>query len=578
MLFNKGLALGGAMLVVAIPGQWATLHAQSFQNEVSVGSTALGGTGADSGLASPAGTVSAASTGQVATATGSTPFGEAVDAAVDVVVNTVTAVVDTVVAAAGTVVDSVVAAVTPATGPTAFETTALLTGTQPQLASQPAAVAPRALAPAPAPAPGEPGETVTDTGIETSRTATPIIAKVFTVSTGSELRSALTAAQQLAGAEIRVNPGNYGAFVWNFKKYPLGRVYVVAATSTRPVFTSIQANSSSNMSFHGLKVAGPRTGAVVQMNASRNMSFTGGEVAGQTQDLIPRDEGATGIQVRFSTNVVVQDVRFSDLRAAMYVQRSRQVWIRYNRMSHIREGLNVVATDSVQMRGNHFSHFYPRFDDNEHPDALQLWTNGEVVGSTRVRISENLISMGGPRAIQGLLSGCEAAGVRHTDWEVSRNVYFGSSVHGLSFNCVDGLRVWNNVVVASPHADINRSYRVPNGSESGGYLPRLRVRTSTGVSTWNNVLMANLSLDSTVVASRDNWDIVDAMGWGGVSWTSIFAAGRPTSEAPPLSAFLTRNPSAAFTRNGGITSPFVHGARTMTKTAALGEVLSLLGA
>lgn len=545
MLFNKGLALGGALLVVAIPGQSATLHAQSIE-----GGLAIGGTGP-----APAGAVQSSLPGTADEPT------SVLDAAIDTVGDAVETVGTMLVSAGETLVDTITSVVSP-TGTVTTQRSTLLTATT--TASLPAPVS------QPAPATTLPSQT--------QSVAAPKVAKVFTVSTPSELRSALTAAQTLAGAEIRVNPGNYGDLVWNLKKYPLGRVYIVAAGTTRPVFRSIQANSSSNMSFHGIKVAGMRTGAGVQMNSSRNMSFTGGEVAGQTEDLIPRDEGATGIQVRFSTNVVVQDVRFSDLRAAMYVQRSKQVWIRYNRMHYIREGLNVVATDSVQMRGNHFTHFYPKYDINEHPDAMQLWTNGEVVGSTRVRISENVISMGGPRPIQGLLSGCEAAGVRHSDWEVSRNVYFGSSVHGLSFNCVDGLKVWNNVVVASPHADINRWYRVPDGSEGGGYLPRLRVRTSTNVSAWNNVLMANLSLDNTVVDSRDNWDIDDAMGWRGVPWTDIFAGGRPTSEAPPLSAFITKNPSAAFTRNGGITAAFVHGTRSMTKTAALTEVLSLLGA
>jgi hypothetical protein len=575
MLFNKGLALGGAMLVVAIPGQSATLHAQSIQEDVAIGRTVTVRTGAarstlpasasqTASNADAKGLVIAASNAPTRvpapTPVASEPV-SVVDAAIETVTKAVQTVVTTVVAAADTVVDTFTAVIAPTTT-VSTERSALLLP-EPILASQPA----------PATDP-----TVTDPSPSESF-ATPTVAKTFTVSNLTELRSALAAAQQLAGAEIRVNPGNYGDLVWNFKKYTLGRVYVVAATSTKPVFRSIQANSSNNISFHGLKVAGMQTGAAVQMNSSQNMSFTGGEIAGVTQDLIPRDEGAVGIQVRFSTNVVVQDVRFSDLRSAMYVQRSKQVWIRYNRMQYIREGLNVIATDSVQMRGNHFTHFFPRFDTGEHPDAMQLWTTGETVGSTRVRISENLISMGGPRAIQGLLSGCEAAGVRHADWEVWRNVYYGSSVHGLSFQCVDGLKTWNNVIVASPHADLNKSRTsLSDPNESGGYLPRLRIRASTNVSAWNNVLMAGISLDTTPIERWDNWDIVDAMGWGGVPWTDIFAGGRPTAEAPPLTAFLTRNPSAAFTRNGGVTTPFVHGTRGLTKNAELSEVLGLLGA
>ena len=478
----------------------------------------------------------------------------------ETVTNVVDAVVEAVVETAEAVVDAVAEVVSPTPPPAPVEAVASVPQASPPVVTEPSAP------------PAPPAQA------EASRGArAPRVAKVFTVSNPSELRAALTEAQQLAGAEIRVNPGSYGDLIWNNRKYPLGRIYVVAATSTKPVFRSIQANSTENISFHGLKVAGVTAGpAAVQMNSSRNMSFTGGEISGQTANLDPWDDGATGIFIRFSTNVVVQDVRFTDLRAAMYVQRSKGVSIRYNNLTHIREGLNLVAVDNLQVRGNHFSYFYPRFDRGEHPDAMQLWTHGETVGSTRVRISENLISMGGRRMVQGLLAGCEAAGVRHLDWEVSRNVYFGSSVHGLSFNCVDGLKAWNNVVVASPHADLNKHANSPDGRESGGFLPRLRMVNTTNATAWNNILVANLSLSNTTVERFDNWDIVDAMGWGGVPWTDIFADGRPASEAPPLTAFLTKNPSAAYSRNGGITSPFVHGVRPLTKAEAIADVLMLL--
>ena len=183
--------------------------------------------------------------------------------------------------------------------------------------------------------------------------------------------------------------------------------------------------------------------------------------------------------------------------------------------------------------------------------------------------------MGDKRAVQGVLAGCEAAGVRHSDWELTRNVYYGSSVHGLSFNCVDGLKVWNNVIVASPHADVNNSIRT--ATTSGGYLPRLRIRTSTAVTTGNNILMTAPSVDrAATTTSTGNWDLVDAMGWGGIPWTDAFAGGRPTSEAPPLSAFITKDPSAVRTRNGGVVTPYVHGVRSLTKNQALAEVLTLL--
>lgn len=566
MLFNKGLALGGAMVVAAIPGQSATLHAQSVNSKVVTTRAASGGTGV--GVANrtmPAAAANSARRAPTATASKPTPV-----SLVDTVVNTVSTAINTVTAAAGTLVDQTIALVSAPAPTTTVQTSTSTTSTSTttQLSTQRSLLGEPIVSSMPTPV-----ENNLDPEPET--VAGPVVAKVFTVSNPTELRSALTEARALAGAEIRLNPGHYGDLLWNSKTYPLGRVYVVAATATKPVFRSIQANSSSNMSFHGIKVTGLATGRGVQLNSSRNMSFTGSEISGLTEDGNPWDEGITGIQVRFSTNIVLQDNRFSDVRVAIYTQRSSKVDIRYNRVTNVREGMNIVATDTVQVRGNHFSHFYPRYDIGEHPDAIQLWTNGEVVGSTRVRITENLIVMGEQRAVQGVLSGCEAAGARHSDWEVTRNVYYGSSVHGLSFNCVDGLKVWNNVIVASPHADVNNSIRT--ATTSGGYLPRLRIRTSTGVRTWNNILMAGPSVDTaSVVVSSDNWDLVDAMGWGGIPWTDAFAGGRPTSLAPPLSAFITKDPSAVRTRNGGVLATYVHGTRALAKNQQLAEVATLL--
>jgi hypothetical protein len=308
------------------------------------------------------------------------------------------------------------------------------------------------------------------------------------------------------------------------------------------------------------------------------MSFTGGEISGFTEDNRPFDESATGIQVRSSTNIVVQDNVFRDTLKAMYIQRSNNVFVRYNRMQYLREGVQVVATAGAQLRGNHISHFFPRYDLREHPDAIQFWTYGETVGSSKVRVLENLISMGGQRAVQGIFANDEAK-VRYSDFEVSRNVYFGSSVHGITMIGVDGLKISNNVVAGSPHADVNNSIRT--ASTSGGYMPQIRLRTSTGVQVWNNITMfEGVNGDAALwpqLSQYDNWDIIDNIQRKGQPWTDFFVGGRPTSEAPELTAFLTRNPSATFTRNGGITSPYVHGVRNLSKNEQIAEVRSLLG-
>jgi hypothetical protein len=489
---------------------------------------------------------------------------DAVDAAMDAVADAADAMADAAAAAA----DAVTNALTPTPAP------------EPVVALPPAPAPATEPVPAPAPAPAPTAPVTTESTSTAAAVAvttglrTPTVAKVFTVSTPQELISALSEARSLAGAEIRVNPGNYGDLVWTYKSYPLGRVYIVAATSTKPVFRTINVSASNNMSFHGLKMNGSG-GKIVQLNSAENMSFTGSEITGLTDDRLPGDETATGIQVRFSKNVVVQDNYFSDLRAAIFIQRSTNVAIRYNRLHYIREGMNIAAATDLELRGNHFTHFYPRYDMSEHPDAIQFWTNNEVIGSVRVKIVENLISTGGMRAVQGLFAGSEVETARHADWEVTRNVYYGSSPHGLSFSRIDNAKVWNNVIAASPHADVNNSIRT--ATTSGGYTPQMRARFTANITAWNNIMMAGVVADSTSkVVQYDNWDIVDIRGYG-QPWTDFFVGGRPDEEAPPLEAFLTRNPSAAYSKGAGITSPFIHGVRSLSKAQEISEVLIFLG-
>ncbi|MGL6044217.1 MAG: right-handed parallel beta-helix repeat-containing protein, partial [Sandaracinobacteroides sp.] len=435
-------------------------------------------------------------------------------------------------------------------------------------APAPAPIAPAPVAPSTTPTTSQPVSTEQSAALAAGTTVTSptLAAKVFEVRTAAELATALKAALDTGSAEIRVFPGNYGNLVWRSKSHSLGRVYVVPATTTMPVFSFVDLSYSSNLSFHGMKVSGASQ-PLVALNAARDMTWTGGLITSASPDKSPWDSESTGIQVRFSTNVTIQDVRFEDIRKAVWAQRSSKVNLRYNSVSYMREGFNIVAISQINLVGNHFSHFYPKYQNSEHPDAIQFWTNGETVGSSNVSIRENVIVMGAKRSIQGVFVGCETEGVRYKNWEVTRNVYYGSSVHGLSFGCTDGLKVWNNVVVASPHADVNNSVRAADGTTSGGYLPRIRAKNSTGMQVWNNVSMTGLDYGSQGIA-YDNFDLVDAMGWGGLAWTDVLGA-RPTSEAPVLAEFVNRNPSLIRTRGGGINATFLHGVRPVTQAATI---------
>jgi hypothetical protein len=92
---------------------------------------------------------------------------------------------------------------------------------------------------------------------------------------------------------------------------------------------------------------------------------------------------------------------------------------------------------------------------------------------------------------------------------------------------------------------------------------------------WNNVLMT-APFSEFPMSSGDNWDLIDIRG-NGLPWTDVLVQNRPTDEHPPLSAFITRNPSLAYTRNGGVLAPYAHGVRSLSPADRVADALKRLG-
>jgi hypothetical protein len=548
MLFNKGLALGGAMLVAAIPGQSATLHAQSVNSKVVTTRTASGGNSV--GVANrtvPAAAANSTRRAPRATVNEPTPV-----SLVDTVVNTVSTAVNTVTAAAGTLVDSAITLVS-APAPTTtvqVSTSATTTSTATQLSTQ------RSLLP-------EPTMSSMPTPVGNNldpELVTGSVAKVFTVSNATELRSALTAAQSLAGAEIRVNPGNYGVLDWRSKRYPNGMVRIVAATATRPVFSAISFASSSGILMSGVQVSGGAS-PLVNLSGASNIRFTNSHLRGASANLDPWDDSNTAIWVRSASNITLSGNDFQDLRAALYIQNAYDVDVTRNSFTYLREGINVASLGRGSISGNVFHSFSPNYGLREHPDAIQFWTRGETWGSFDITLANNFFAFGGQRAVQGIFIRSEEAEsynrpVYYRNFTITGNVYYGSSLHGISLSSVHGARITNNVAVASPWADQNNSsLRFADGRSSGGLQPNIRAINGSDIVMQRNVSM-NVPGGQGVSVS-DHISIFNTHTRTGEPWTSVFAA-RPTADIPPLSAFRTVEPSAV-TRNIGMLRTFAVG-------------------
>ncbi|WP_199555332.1 right-handed parallel beta-helix repeat-containing protein [Sandaracinobacteroides hominis] len=547
-------------------------------------STPVVSTPAASTPAAPASTPSAPATEPETAAPTAPADGSVVDTVIDAVVDVVGGVVDAVSNAASSAADAVADAVKTVvdmvTGVDRAELQApLIAVSQPASTSSvpsPAEpTAPSAVPPAvetltqpTSPADGltpEVGEMATNPGV-----------RQFSVSNLTELRAALSTALTVpGGAEIRLQPGNYGSLVWTSKAYKLGRVKLLAATSVRPVFTHMNLSSSSGMAISGMQISSSER-AAVYLNSTRDIIFAGNVVTSVNRNSDPWDDGNSGIHVRFAERVTLTGNLLEDLRGGVYFQQSSKVTFEYNTLRHIREGINVAATDDLDLYRNYFHSFSPKVAAGEHPDSIQFWTSREKVGSSHVKIIENVMAHGGCAAVQGIFIRSETEGknipqIRHTDFTIRGNVYFGASKNGLSMSSIDGAVAENNVVIASPYSETGVSRADAQKKDprcSGALKPALLSRFGTTSHMIRNNIVSQLG---TSDGSQSNNITVSTTGT--TVWTEVFRT-RPTGATPALSVFLTKNPSAARTQGVGVLASYAYGA-TLTARQALERALEV---
>jgi hypothetical protein len=403
-----------------------------------------------------------------------------------------------------------------------------------------------------------------------------VVAKVFTVSDRTQLIAALTEAQGLAGAEIRLLPGDYGVLRWTSKSYPLGRVFIRAAESTPPLFTEFSLSGSSSIAVSGIRVASLVSPAV-QLSGTTDVIFAGNFVSGGTSTTTdPWDDGNAGVHVREARRVTLSNNQFENLRSAAFVQRSTAVTFEQNTIRNVREGVNVAAATNLDLRNNRFERFSPKYPNGEHADAIQFWTSNETQGSSDVRIIENAILLGGCKSVQGIFIRSEtensstATQVRHSNFEIRRNIYYGSARNGLSVSSVDGAVVANNVIVASPYglSGITRA-EVTDERCSGALVPGILSRFGGTTHRFSDNITHVIG--STEGTRED--DISIGSGAGDFKWTQVFKK-QPTSDIPAISEFVTRTPSSVRTRGIGVLDSYMAG-KTLGESAALTRALSV---
>ncbi|MFN7399915.1 MAG: hypothetical protein ACK5SX_12860 [Sandaracinobacter sp.] len=412
--------------------------------------------------------------------------------------------------------------------------------------------------------------------VRTTRIATAIIAVValpaaaqaaprtFSVVNATELRAALLSAR--VGDTVLLAPGTYGDVNLDRFRFTGGFVNIRSSDpQNRAVFGQMRLGLASGLSISGID-AQSSLSPVVSASGS-NIRFAGNRIRGALPNGDPWDDQQTGMWVRFASNIVVASNDFQDLRMAIWVQRATSVAIRHNDFTVMREGLNISGATRGDIDNNRFEHFSPRYDLGEHPDAIQFWTRNETSGVSRYRIRNNFLSFGHDGHVQGIFLGNEDINLPHSNLDVSGNIYYGSSFHGISLGMVNDSRIFNNIVVSSPWADINNtSFRSADGRKGGGMPPTIALGVGSNVQTFGNAAthFRGTSDTRTITDSIDVWET----HWRrGEPWTNLLAA-RPTARNPGVEEFVTAPTTVAATRSIGVLAPFRVGVVTLDPVAA----------
>ncbi len=383
---------------------------------------------------------------------------------------------------------------------------------------------------------------------------------VLTVSNRVTLAAAIEGAAP--GTTIRVAPGRYGRLELQNRRYPGRPLTIIAAGGGRPEFDGADLTNAQGLVLSGLKFAGGEH-PVVKMAGTRDTVLAGNVVTGATGDMDPWTDNNAAIHLRGGGHVTVFGNLFEDLRSTMFIQRSDRVVFARNTVRTMREGLNVAASTDLTIAGNLFHGFSPNYPNREHPDAIQFWTSRETSGSSNVRIEDNVLLFGGCKAVQGIFIRSETEGrkdggpqIRHNDFTIQRNLYYGSARNGLSVSSVDRALVANNVIVASPYGMSGTKREDTTDPRcSGALIPGILSRF--GGET--HVFRGNVTnvMGRTEGQSIDNLSILKG-GNGNADWTDVFAA-QPTADMPDPREFLTRPDSKAYRRSIGLGEIRPHG-------------------
>lgn len=266
---------------------------------------------------------------------------------------------------------------------------------------------------------------------------------VIKVSTSAQLIAAAKTAS--SGDIIQLASGTYDNVALNNIKIN-GNVTITSQNSGNPaVLSDLTVRQSSGFTFSNLelaeKVAGKQNGFLIF--ESKNIVLDHLDVHGL--DNLGSGKEISPLLVRNSNNVTVSNSEFHNVFNGLSLIDNSGVKVSNNYFHDVRtDGVHGGGNSNITITGNAFTDFYPAEDD--HADAIQLWTRGTTERAHDIVISDNLVVRGNGDPMQGIFVSDQVGTLPFERLTITGNTVVGAMYNGIAVSGVVGGLIANNVV------------------------------------------------------------------------------------------------------------------------------------
>jgi hypothetical protein len=315
----------------------------------------------------------------------------------------------------------------------------------------------------------------------------------YTVTNSTELSAAL--GKVVGGDTIALASGNYSSLSLSSKVFS-APVTITSLDGSAPAHIDrLSVNSVTNLTLSNLDIGRALTATEAtsvtmnQISNSKNIVVEGTKFHGSL-DGNPQNDGLL-LAVRGSDTVTIRGCEFTEGYRGAFFNRSTNLTVADNNVHLMRcDGFDLAAVQNVLIQGNHIGGFVPVAGD--HPDAIQFWTTNETVGSSHIKISDNVIMPTMGAGNQGIFMSDEVGTLAYQDVTITNNLLYsnGGEWHGIYANHFIGATIGNNTVVSTTNDSMKYWIDIVNSQNLdviGNVTDRILTSNSTDIRFADNI-------------------------------------------------------------------------------------------